>query len=116
MGYFSMVKEGEPEIKIARAMITTSWGGTDAETIENQVTDKLETEIKSLQGLDDFTSATFNSFSIINVAFKAEAPVAESIQELRGKGGRCRIRTARKSPPVGKNPPLSSCPSKTRRC
>ncbi|MBE9067973.1 efflux RND transporter permease subunit [Leptolyngbya cf. ectocarpi LEGE 11479] len=85
MGYFSMVKEGEPEIKIARAMITTSWGGTDAETIENQVTDKLEKEIKSLQGLDDFTSATFNSFSIINVAFKAEAPVAESIQELRGK-------------------------------
>ena len=85
MGYFSMVKEGDPEIKIARAMITTSWGGTDAETIENQVTDKLEEEIKSLQGLDDFTSATFNSFSIINVAFKAEAPVAESIQELRGK-------------------------------
>lgn len=73
MGYFSMVKEGDPEIKIARAMITTTWGGTDAETIENQVTDKLEEEIKSLQGLDDFTSATFNSFSIINVAFKAEA-------------------------------------------
>ncbi|MEO0885124.1 MAG: efflux RND transporter permease subunit, partial [Cyanobacteria bacterium J06648_10] len=66
MGYFSMVKEGEPEIKLARARITTSWGGTDAETIENQVTDKLETEIKSLQGLDDFTSATFNSFSIVN--------------------------------------------------
>ncbi|NEZ57117.1 efflux RND transporter permease subunit [Adonisia turfae] len=85
MGYFSMVKEGDPEIKIARAMITTTWGGTDAETLENQVTDKLEEEIKSLQGLDDFTSATFNSFSIINVAFKAESPVAESIQELRGK-------------------------------
>ncbi|MEM9215216.1 MAG: efflux RND transporter permease subunit [Cyanobacteria bacterium P01_F01_bin.150] len=85
MGYFSMVKEGDPDIQIARAMITTAWGGTDAETIENQVTDKIEEEIKSLQGLDDFTSATFNSFSIINVAFKAEAPVAESIQELRGK-------------------------------
>ncbi|MEO1744493.1 MAG: efflux RND transporter permease subunit, partial [Cyanobacteria bacterium J06629_9] len=85
MGFFSMVKEVEPEIKLARARITTSWGGTDAETIENQVTDKLETEIKSLQGLDDFTSATFNSFSIVNVSFKAEAPVAESIQELRSK-------------------------------
>ncbi len=85
MGYFSMVKEGDPDIRIARAMITTSWGGTDAETMESQVTDKLEEEIKSLQGLDDFTSATFNSVSIINVAFKAEAPVAESIQELRGK-------------------------------
>ncbi|MEO0852146.1 MAG: efflux RND transporter permease subunit, partial [Cyanobacteria bacterium J06648_11] len=85
MGYLSMVKEGDPEIKIARASITTEWGGTDAETIENQVTDKLENEIKSLQGLDDFTSATFNSFSIINVAFKAEAPVTESIQQLRSK-------------------------------
>jgi len=85
MGYSSMVKEGEPEIKIARARITTTWGGTDAETIENQVTDKLEKEIKSLQGMDDFTSATFNSFSIVNVAFKAEAPIADSIQQLRGK-------------------------------
>lgn len=85
MGYLTMVKEGEPDIKIARARITTAWGGTDAETIENQVTDKLEEQIKSLQGLDDFTSATFNSFSIINVAFKAEAPIAQSIQELRGK-------------------------------
>ncbi len=85
MGYFSMVKEGDPDIKIARALITTVWPGTDAETIESQVTDKLEEEIKSLQGLDDFTSASFNSFSIINVAFKAESPVAESIQQLRGK-------------------------------
>jgi multidrug efflux pump subunit AcrB len=85
LGYLSMVKEGDPDIQIARAMITTEWGGTDAETIENQVTDKIEEEIKSLQGLDDFTSATFNSFSIINVSFKAEAPVAESIQKLRGK-------------------------------
>ncbi|NER81970.1 MAG: MMPL family transporter [Leptolyngbya sp. SIO1D8] len=85
MGYVSMVKEGDPDIKIARAFITTTWPGTDAETIENQVTDKIEEEIKSLQGLDDFTSATFNSFSLINVAFKAESPVAESIQQLRGK-------------------------------
>ena len=85
MGYFSMVKEGDPDIQIARAMITTVWPGTDAETIENQVTDKIEKEIKSLQGLDDFTSATFNSFSIIDVSFKAESPVAESIQKLRGK-------------------------------
>jgi len=85
MGYLSMVKEGNPDINIARAMITTAWPGTDAETLETQVTDKIEEEIKSLQGLDDFTSATFNSFSIINIAFKAEAPVASSIQNLRAK-------------------------------
>lgn len=85
MGYVSMVKEGEPDINIARARITTQWGGTDVETLENQVTNELETEIRSLQGLDDLTSATFNSFSIIDVSFRAEAPIAESIQALRGK-------------------------------
>ena len=85
MGYLSMVKEGDPDINIARANITTEWPGTDAETIETQVTDKIEEEIKSLSGLDDFTSATFNSFSIINVEFKAEEPVGTSIQDLRSK-------------------------------
>ncbi|MEL6354919.1 MAG: efflux RND transporter permease subunit [Cyanobacteria bacterium J06627_28] len=85
MGYFSMVKEGEPAIQLARARITTTWGGTDVQTIESQVTNKLEEQIKSLQGLDDLTSATFNSFSIINVAFSADAPIAESIQQLRSK-------------------------------
>lgn len=85
MGYVSMVKESDPDIKIARANITTAWPGTDAETIENRVTDKLEKEIKSLQGLKDVRSATFNSYSIIDVEFRAEAPVASSIQELRGK-------------------------------
>ncbi|MEM6840482.1 MAG: efflux RND transporter permease subunit, partial [Cyanobacteria bacterium P01_C01_bin.120] len=74
-----------PDINVARANITTEWPGTDAETIETQVTDKIEEEIKSLSGLKDFTSATFNSFSIINVEFKAEEPVAPSIQDLRSK-------------------------------
>jgi len=85
VGYLSMVKEGEPDINVARARITTRWGGTDVETLESQVTNKLETEIRSLQGLDNLTSATFNSSAIIDVSFRAEAPIAESIQALRDK-------------------------------
>lgn len=85
LGYSAMVKEGDPDINIARALITTEWPGTDAETIETQVTEKIEEEIKTLQGLDDFTSATFNSFSIINIDFIAEAPVESSISKLRSK-------------------------------
>ncbi|NEQ98796.1 MAG: efflux RND transporter permease subunit, partial [Cyanothece sp. SIO2G6] len=85
MAYFSMVKEGDPDINVARASVTTTWGGTDAETLENQVTNKIETELKSLQGLKDINSATFNSASIIMVAFDANAPVSESIQQVRSK-------------------------------
>ncbi len=84
MGYLSMVKESDPDIKIARAVITTEWPGTDAETIETQITNELEEQIKSVQGLKSVKSATFNSFSIVDVEFRAEAPVSESIQLLRG--------------------------------
>ncbi len=85
MGYQSMIKEADPDIKIARAMITTEWGGADPETIENQITDKIEKELKSLKGLKQVKSASFNSFSLIDVEFRAEAPVTESIQLVRSK-------------------------------
>jgi hypothetical protein len=42
MGASTMVKEGDPDINIAIANIETTWGGADPETIENQVTDKIE--------------------------------------------------------------------------
>ncbi len=58
MGYLSMVKESDPDIKIARANISVEWPGTDAETIENRVTNALvEEEIKSLQGIKSVKSA-----------------------------------------------------------
>ena len=85
MAYQSMVKEADPDIKIAKAMITTTWGGADPETIESQVTDKIETELKSLKGLKKVESSSFNGVSQIMVEFVANADVTESIQLLRQK-------------------------------
>ncbi|MEO0948887.1 MAG: efflux RND transporter permease subunit, partial [Cyanobacteria bacterium J06641_5] len=81
----SMVKEGDPDINIAIANIETTWGGADPETIENQVTDKIEKELKSLKGLKDLSSASFDGSSIIKVEFIAEAPIAESISLVRAE-------------------------------
>ena len=85
MAYQSMVKEADPDIKIARAMITTTWGGADPETIESQVTDKIEAELKSLKGLKKVESSSFNGVSKISVEFVANADVTESLQLLRQK-------------------------------
>ncbi|MDJ0568001.1 MAG: efflux RND transporter permease subunit [Pleurocapsa sp. MO_192.B19] len=85
MGASTMVKEGDPDINIAIANIETTWAGADPETIENQVTDKIEKELKSLKGLKELSSASFNGSSIINVEFEAEAPIAESISLVRAK-------------------------------
>ncbi|MGK7876465.1 MAG: efflux RND transporter permease subunit [Xenococcaceae cyanobacterium] len=85
MGAFTMVKEGDPDINIAIATIQTDWGGADPETIENQVTDKIEKELKSLKGLKDLSSASFDGSSLIQVEFAAEAPIAESIALVRAE-------------------------------
>ncbi len=85
MGATSMVKEGDPDINVAIANIQTTWGGADPETIENQVTDKIEKELKSLKGLKDLSSASFDGSSIIQVEFVAEAPIAESISLVRAE-------------------------------
>ena len=85
MGAVSMVKEGDPDINIAIANIATTWGGADPETIENQVTDKIEKELKSLKGLKDLSSASFDGLSSIQVEFVAEAPIAESIALVRAE-------------------------------
>jgi len=79
----AMVKEGDPDINIANARIETTWAGSDPETIENQVTDKIETELKSLKGLKELSSASFNGSSLIKVEFVAAAPIAESIALVR---------------------------------
>ena len=49
MAASTMVKEGNPDINFAIATIQTNWGGADPETIENQVTDKIEKELKGLR-------------------------------------------------------------------
>lgn len=78
-----MVKESDPEIIQAIADITTVWAGADPETIENQITDKLETELKSLRGLDELSSASFSGLSRIQATFRVEADVSDSIARVR---------------------------------
>ena len=85
MGASTMVKEGDPDINVAIATVNTTWAGADPETIENQVTDKLEKELKSLKGLKDLSSASFDGRSQIVVEFVADAPVADSIALVRAE-------------------------------
>lgn len=83
LAYFSMVKESNPDINIATATITTSWFGADPATIEQQVTNEIEEEITSVEGLKSVESASYSGFSLISVEFFSDADVDSSIQRLR---------------------------------
>ncbi|MCL7944044.1 efflux RND transporter permease subunit [Marinobacter sp. ATCH36] len=85
-GYFAytnLVKESLPDLDIPMAMITTAWPGADPQTIESQVTKELEDEIATLKGLKTFSSASFDSFSIIAVEFTADSDSNQAMQRLR---------------------------------
>ncbi len=85
MAYQSIVKEAVPDLAIPQATVETEWPGADPETIEKQITNEIEKKIKSMKGLKRVRSASFDSYSVIAVEFRADADLSESMQILREK-------------------------------
>ena len=85
MAYNALIKESLPDLAIPQATITTYWPGADPQTIEQEVTEKIENELSSLRGVKKVNSASFDSYSMIAVEFIAEADLGESMQLLRAK-------------------------------
>lgn len=83
MAYMQLVKESLPDLNIPQASITTSWPGADPQTMEEQVTDVIEDEITTLQGVRRVDSASFDSFSVISVEFDASADPLDAMTRLR---------------------------------
>ena len=81
--YNSLVKESFPDLDIPQATISTSWAGADPQSIEQEITDPIETEVKSIKGVKSVTSASFDSFSLVAVEFLASADPKESMDLLR---------------------------------
>ena len=83
LGYLSMTKQSQPDIDIAVATVTTTWAGADPQTIEQQVTDEIETELSSVENISQIKSASYTGFSVINIEFTSDADTDQAIQELR---------------------------------
>jgi len=85
IAYTSLVKESLPDLEIPQATVSTFWPGADPQTIEQEVTEKIEKELATLKGVKKTSSASFDSYSLIAVEFVAEAKLTESMQLLRSK-------------------------------
>ncbi len=83
MAYSQLVKESLPDLNIPQATITTTWPGADPLTMEEQVTDIIEDEVTTLQGVRRVDSASFDSYSIISVEFEASADPLDAMTRLR---------------------------------
>ena len=85
LAYSSMIKEALPDLKIPMASIETNWHGAAPSIMEKEVTCKIERELTDLDNLKRYSSGSIFSNSNILVEFDADAPLEESMNQLRSK-------------------------------
>jgi multidrug efflux pump subunit AcrB len=76
-------KESSPEIIIPIGIVTTVLPGASPADIEELVTNKLESSISNVDGLNKLTSTSREGVSVITAEFDANADIDKSIQDLK---------------------------------
>ncbi|MEM9739786.1 MAG: efflux RND transporter permease subunit [Pseudomonadota bacterium] len=92
MAYFNMPRFEDPEFLIRTAQIVTEYPGATPQEVADEVSDAIETELQSMQEVDEIRSTSSDGVSIINVdiknAFSATKPDLEAVfTKLRNRVG-----------------------------
>lgn len=74
---YNMSKLEDPEIKVKTAMILATYPGASAHEVEMEVTDPVEKNIRTMDGIDDVTSYSYNDMAIIEVDLLSTIPDSE---------------------------------------
>ncbi|UCC44847.1 MAG: efflux RND transporter permease subunit, partial [Candidatus Zixiibacteriota bacterium] len=73
-------RDAFPEVDMDKLMITTRYPGASAEDVELNVTNKLETELKGVDDIDEMTSYSMENISVINVTLEPDADDKEQVK------------------------------------
>jgi HAE1 family hydrophobic/amphiphilic exporter-1 len=74
-----------PNVDFPMVTITTRYPGASPETIERDVTRKIEEAVNTLEGVKHIESSSQESLSNIMVTFNLEIPSQAASQDIRGK-------------------------------
>lgn len=80
---YQIPKESSPEIIIPIGNVVTVLPGASPADVEELVTNKLESSISNVDGLNKLSSVSRDGISIITAEFDANADVDASIQDLK---------------------------------
>jgi len=79
--YFSLPKEGEPDIQVPVLIVSVSYPGISAEDSESLLIKTMDTELTELDGLDKMTSTAAENYANVIPEFEfgwdKEATLAE---------------------------------------
>ncbi|MCX7877081.1 MAG: efflux RND transporter permease subunit, partial [Ignavibacteria bacterium] len=101
--YMSLPKEAAPSITIPYVFISTAYFGVSPQDIESLVSQKIETEVKSIKDIKKITSVSRESFSQVIVEFNPNVKIEDALQKVRDK-----VSTAKTKMPADIEEPVIS--------
>ena len=85
VGYQRIGIDLYPEVEFPVVTVTTILRGASPEVVESEVTDVLEEEISTIEGVDEIRSQSFEGLSNVIVTFVLEKDIDVAAQEVREK-------------------------------
>ncbi len=83
--YLKLPKESEPDITIPYIVIHTAYFGVSPNDIENLITRPIERELKGISDVEEITSTSQESYSVIVIEFVAGTDIDNALQKVRDK-------------------------------
>ncbi|OGR07570.1 MAG: hypothetical protein A2341_11815 [Deltaproteobacteria bacterium RIFOXYB12_FULL_58_9] len=85
-GAFSYPKIGLdtlPDVAVPVATVTTIYPGADPESVENEVTEKIEEAVSNVSGIKKINSISVENVSQVIIEFNLEVDSAQAVQDVR---------------------------------
>ena len=85
MSFKSMPSALYPNVDFPIVTVKTIYPGVEADTIESQITQKIEESISRIGGVDSITSTSSDGVSVVMVKFFLERNIDEATNDVRDK-------------------------------
>ncbi len=92
IGYLNLSVREFPDVDPPIISVQTFLPGANPQVVESAVTDILEEELSTVQGIRTLTSSSAEQFSNITIEFTLDRPVEDAAQDVRDKVSRVRGR------------------------
>ena len=81
--YVTIPKEAQPQIEFATIVVTTLYPGASPDDIESIITQEIEREVATINGIDELRSTSTEGVSTVVIEFLPDVDVDDAAQEVR---------------------------------
>ncbi|MFK7848717.1 MAG: efflux RND transporter permease subunit [Rhodothermales bacterium] len=85
ISYQTIPKESNPSIEIPNIIVTTVYPGASPDDIESLITQHIEQEVQSINGITEIRSTSTEGVSTVVIEFDPDVSIDEALQKVRDK-------------------------------